>query len=188
LVQAGAAGRYAFRTLEFDAGFSRMPDTVLATMVSDGPAQALQPLPDRLLPFVDLRPLPVDNRRVITFQVLPLDRFAPVIPMATFLVDNKEFDMDRVDQVMRLGSTEEWVVRNASNVWHPFHIHINDFQVTQVNGRPVPVRGFKDTFPVAPFGEFTMRSRFLDFDGKFVFHCHILQHEDGGMMQVVEVR
>jgi FtsP/CotA-like multicopper oxidase with cupredoxin domain len=33
-----------------------------------------------------------------------------------------------------------------------------------------------------------MRSRFLDFDGKFVFHCHILQHEDGGMMQVVEVR
>jgi len=188
LVQALAPGRHALRTLTFDGGFSLQPDMVLATMVSDGEAQRPQPLPEKLLPFDDLRRYTVDQRRVVNFQILPLDRFAPVVPMATFMVDNKEFDMTRVDQVMRLGSTEEWVIRNASNIWHPFHIHINDFQVTHVNGRPYEARGLKDTFPVAPFGEFTFRSRFLDYTGKFVFHCHILQHEDGGMMQVVEVK
>lgn len=140
-----------------------------------------------LLPFLDLRTLPPDNKRLVTFQVLPLNRYAPVIPMASFMVDNKQFDMNRVDQIVLLGATEEWTVRNGSNVWHPFHIHTNHFQLTQLNGQPVEARSLKDTVPIPPFGEITMRSRFLDFTGKFVFHCHILQHEDGGMMQVVEV-
>jgi len=188
LVRSDGAGRFALRSLDFDGGFSVQPEVVLATMVSDGAPVAPRPLPETLLPFFDLRALPVDQKRLITFQVLPLNRFAPVIPMATFMVDNKLFDMDRVDQVMRLGSTEEWTVRNGSNNWHPFHIHINDFQVTRINGEPVEARGLKDTVAIPPFGEMTMRTRFLDFTGKFVFHCHILQHEDGGMMQVVEVR
>ena len=56
-----------------------------------------------------------------------------------------------------------------------------------VNGRPVPVRYSEDTTPVPPHGSFTMRIRFTDFTGRFVYHCHILNHEDGGMMGVVDV-
>ena len=70
--------------------------------------------------------------------------------------------------------------------WHPFHIHINDYQVVAVNGQPVPVRYHEDTTGIPPFGEFTMRTRFTDFPGRWVFHCHILLHEDHGMMGTVK--
>jgi hypothetical protein len=56
-----------------------------------------------------------------------------------------------------------------------------------VNGRSVIARGYEDTVTVPPHGEVTIRSRFTDFTGRYVFHCHILPHEDGGMMSVVEV-
>ena len=96
------------------------------------------------------------------------------------------FDGNRDDQVVRLNTTEEWVIRNASSTWHPFHIHINDYQVVAVNGQPVPVRYNEDTTGVPPFGEITMRTRFLDFPGRWVYHCHILLHEDHGMMGTVK--
>src|SRR5262249_55736713 len=130
LVQARTPGRFALRSLEFDGGFSLQPDTVLATMVTTGDAQTPRPLPDKILPFEDLRPLPLDKKRTITFQIMSLDRFAPAVPMAAFMVDNKLFDETRVDQLMDLGAVEEWTVRNASNNWHPFHVHVNDFLVT----------------------------------------------------------
>ena len=68
---------------------------------------------------------------------------------------------------------------------HPFHIHINPYQVVAVNGKPVPVRYSEDTTPVPPLGEITMRTRFRDFPGRWVYHCHILLHEDFGMMGTV---
>jgi FtsP/CotA-like multicopper oxidase with cupredoxin domain len=156
-------------------------------MTVAGAAQAPQPLPTRLLPFLDLRSVPIDHRRTVTLQSLPLDRNAPEIPMATFMINSRQFAADRVDQTMRLNTTEEWVVRNASDNWHPFHIHVNPFQVVAVNGRAVAPRSYQDTVPVPPLGEVVLRTQFLDFTGRFVFHCHILQHEDGGMMSVVEV-
>ena len=187
LVQAGAPGSYSLRSLPFDGGFGVQPETVLATMTVAGAAQAPQPLPTRLLPFLDLRSVPIDHRRTVTLQSLPLDRNAPEIPMATFMINSRQFAADRVDQTMRLNTTEEWVVRNASDNWHPFHIHVNPFQVVAVNGRAVAPRSYQDTVPVPPLGEVVLRTQFLDFTGRFVFHCHILQHEDGGMMSVVEV-
>lgn len=70
---------------------------------------------------------------------------------------------------------------------HPFHIHINPFQVISVNGQEVKDElSYRDTFPIPAKGEFVMRTKYKDFDGKYVFHCHILFHEDHGMMQVVE--
>ena len=56
-----------------------------------------------------------------------------------------------------------------------------------VNGRAVAPHSYQDTVPVPPLGEVVLRTQFLDFTGRFAFHCHILQHEDGGMMSVVEV-
>jgi FtsP/CotA-like multicopper oxidase with cupredoxin domain len=189
LIQGGAAGSYRFRTLPFDlqqgpGGLTAQegavgPDATLATLVSQGDSVARQALPTKLLPYVDLRNVPIDGqRRLISFQVQPNGNFD---------VNNLTFDPERVDQTMKLGTTEEWTIRNASNVWHPFHIHINPFQITAVNGRPYEAHGYKDTVSVPPQGEITFRTQFLDFTGQYVFHCHILTHEDSGMMQLIEV-
>jgi suppressor of ftsI len=183
LVRAGEAGSYPLRTLPFDQGFAVNPEMVLATMISDGAAQTAQPLPANLLPFTDLSKVNVDRRREISFQVLPSDD----PQRAHFEINSQLFDENRTDYVVALNATEEWVLRNPSNVFHPFHIHINPFQVTAVNGLPVMARGYEDTVTVPPHGEVTIRSRFTDFTGRYVFHCHILPHEDGGMMSVVEV-
>jgi FtsP/CotA-like multicopper oxidase with cupredoxin domain len=97
-----------------------------------------------------------------------------------------------VKQTVLLGSVEEWTVFNMNGVSHPFHLHINPFQVTKVNG--VTVDPFwADTIALPPDGtpeeptSVTFRVRFLNFRGTFVMHCHMLAHEDMGMMQVVEV-
>ncbi len=181
LVQAGAKGTYAFRTLPISVGINTNQDTVLATVVVDGSPVTPEPLPTALLPLEDLSTVAIDRRREITFQFSP-----PIGPHnAVFWIDHHQFSGDRDDQVVQLGATEEWVIRNASMSWHPFHIHINDYQVVAVNGKPVPVRYSEDTTGVPPFGEITMRTRFLDFPGRWVYHCHILLHEDNGMMGTV---
>jgi hypothetical protein len=56
-----------------------------------------------------------------------------------------------------------------------------------VNGKPVDERHYRDTATLPAFGTLTIRYRFLDYTGKFVWHCHILFHEDHGMMQLLEV-
>lgn len=181
LVQGGPAGTYAFRTLPIATGFTTQAEAVLATLVSSGPAETPRPLPTTLIPFEDLSTARIDNRRRVTFQVKP-----PIGPNdSAFQISSQKFDAARDDQIVRLNTTEEWVIRNASTVWHPFHIHINDYQVVAVNGHPVPVRFWEDTTAVPPFGDITIRTRFLDFPGRWVFHCHILIHEDHGMMQTV---
>jgi FtsP/CotA-like multicopper oxidase with cupredoxin domain len=97
------------------------------------------------------------------------------------------FDPTMVDQRMALGSTEEWVFINKTYEPHPLHIHVNPFQIVEVNGKPSTDNSYRDTAIVPPFGTLTIRHQFLDFTGKFVMHCHILFHEDHGMMQSLEV-
>jgi len=58
--------------------------------------------------------------------------------------------------------------------------------VVRINGEPV-TPFWCDTLPVPSHGNFTFRMRFTDFTGKFVWHCHALDHEDMGMMQLVDV-
>ena len=182
LVQAGAAGTYAFRTLPIATGFTTQLAATLATVIVDGTAMTPQPLPTTLLPVEDYSEDVIDQHRQFTFQF-----GTPVDPkQAQFWIDHKIFDAERDDAVVQLGTTEEWVIRNASNSWHPFHIHINDYQVMAVNGKPVPLRSHEDTTAVPPYGEITMRTRFRDFPGRWVFHCHILLHEDHGMMGTVK--
>ena len=180
LVQAGAAGLYELRSLAWaeDIRSQAQPEFLVATMVSAGEPVAPAPLPTTLLPFDDLSGATIDQPREITFQERTE---API-----FAIDDKAFVEDRVDQTVKLGATEEWTIRNASPEWHPFHIHVNDFQVMSINGQPQPPH-YQDTVPLPPNGEVVIRTRFADFTGKFVYHCHILGHEDAGMMAVVEV-
>ncbi len=95
-------------------------------------------------------------------------------------------------QTVAFDSVEEWTIFNMNNVRHPFHIHVNPFQVVRINGLPVEPY-WADTVALPPGGtateptSVTFRTRFRDFRGAYVMHCHMLIHEDMGMMQMVEV-
>jgi len=169
-------------------------------------------------------------------------------------INNKLFNDEVVDQKMILNSVEEWTMYNQTpNIAHPFHIHINPFQIVEVfqpnlpeakdpnskcYANPTNPATWKPCHPLTPPwvwwdtfaiptgrqdalpasvctvvsqcpadirqfttcttggspvctvtipGHFTMHSRFADFTGEYVLHCHILAHEDRGMMELVEV-
>ena len=107
-------------------------------------------------------------------------------------VNGRVFTPQMVNYTPKLGTVEEWTILNTSREIHPFHIHVNDFQVMSVNGRPTRAHSLQDTVPLpvrrgtAP-GKVVIRMRINTFTGKYVFHCHILGHEDLGMMGVVNV-
>lgn len=89
-------------------------------------------------------------------------------------------------QTVALDAVEEWTINNLNGYPHPFHIHVNDSYVVKVNGEAITPY-WADTLPVPPNGSITFRMRFTDFTGKYVWHCHALDHEDLGMMQLVNV-
>ena len=103
-----------------------------------------------------------------------------------FLIDGRSFDANRVDITTTLGTTEDWVIRNTSTMDHPFHLHVWPFRVIErSDGGAVPP-GWKDTVNVPAGQSARVRIPFRDIPGKAVFHCHILDHEDAGMMGVIE--
>jgi FtsP/CotA-like multicopper oxidase with cupredoxin domain len=187
LVQAGAAGAYDLVGLPYDQGYPS-PTGPFARVVVEG-----EPLPMRLpasLPPPPLKAIAdeeITGRRTLTFSaVTPEADAAGHWQEFRFMIDGKVFDPSRVDQRIRLGAVEEWTVVNEHKDDHVFHIHVNPFQLVKVNDRPVePV--WLDTVPLPRFGSVTFRSRFEHFAGKFVLHCHMMNHEELGMMQMVEV-
>jgi FtsP/CotA-like multicopper oxidase with cupredoxin domain len=72
---------------------------------------------------------------------------------------------------------------------HVFHLHVNPFKITKINGRTLPKPLWRDTFVLTKSTDdsFTFESNFVDYTGKFVEHCHVLAHEDLGMMEAIEV-
>src|SRR5262249_22150902 len=109
-------------------------------------------------------------------------------------------------RTLKLGAAEEWDIRTDNirdpgqpppSFPHPFHIHVFPFEVVSLkdekgeeklpahNGKPEAVG--KDTLLVPNGYRATVRFRYTRFDGKSVLHCHILDHEDQGMMEVIEV-
>lgn len=178
LVEAGDPGAYQLRSLAWGEGGQQQDEFLIATMlVTDGERVDSGPLPETIFRWEDLANVAVDRQQTMIFSMNPTDPY--------FAINGKAFDPDRVDTVVRLDTIEEWVIQNRSNEFHPFHIHVQDFQVMSVNGEPLPVNR-NDTYSVPPNGEIVVRIPFRDFTGKSVYHCHILAHEDFGMMAVVE--
>ncbi|MGH3056747.1 MAG: multicopper oxidase family protein [Gaiellaceae bacterium] len=102
-------------------------------------------------------------------------------------IDDREFDPNRIDVEASAGSTELWEVRNASGTPHNFHVHGVRFQVVDYAGGSPPPRlvGWKDTVYVPP--DETVRflvelGDYADPEVPYMFHCHVLQHQDRGMM------
>jgi FtsP/CotA-like multicopper oxidase with cupredoxin domain len=100
------------------------------------------------------------------------------------------------DIVARQGDVEDWVIENRSTEAHAFHIHQVHFMLTQWNGVAVDEPFLRDTInvpywrgPGTPYPSITLRMDFRDTNvvGTFMYHCHLLEHEDGGMMGILRV-
>jgi spore coat protein A, manganese oxidase len=108
--------------------------------------------------------------------------------LVLWTVNGEPFDPNRIDADPELGAVELLKIR-ALNVEHPIHIHLAPFQaLTRGGGDPGPYnRGWKDTGHMDNGGEAELLIKFDDYRGKYVFHCHILEHEDMMMMANFEV-
>jgi len=182
LVQAAGPGTYVLRTAGFDTGpqGNHYSGAVLATVRVEGAAVPPLALPERLLPVADLRGQITGRRTIVFSESADGD---------TLFVDGRTFDPNRTDARVRLGAIEEWTVRNESGELHDFHIHQSPFQVTEVNRVRQPFEGYQDIVNVPVHGEVKVIVPFTDpvMVGRFVYHCHLLSHEDKGMMATIEV-
>jgi FtsP/CotA-like multicopper oxidase with cupredoxin domain len=102
-------------------------------------------------------------------------------------INGRSMDMDRVDEVVTVGDTEIWEVTNADGNPHSFHPHLVHFAVLDVDGEAPPpeLAGWKDTIYVPPDTTVRLVARFDDHADPttpYMFHCHVLRHEDQGMM------
>ncbi|HEX5996311.1 MAG TPA: multicopper oxidase domain-containing protein [Jiangellales bacterium] len=98
------------------------------------------------------------------------------------MLDDRAFDPDRIDADVRLGEVEIW--RFTSDLHHPVHVHLDPFQVlTRRGDSPGPYdAGWKDTVDISPSESVEVAVRFTDYPGRYLLHCHNLEHEDMAMM------
>ncbi len=200
LVTPVAAGDFTLRTLAYDRGgmgmmmgagtASSSTETTLATVqVSAGSAPTATNAsgPAAMRDVADLRGLTVNGQRTLTFTMgMGMGMGGGGM---SFGFDGQQFDPARVDQRVALGTVEEWTIANASPMDHPFHLHVWPMQV--VDAPDADVAGppdWRDVVIVPARGQVTVRIRFADFDGATVYHCHILDHEDRGMMGLIDAR
>jgi FtsP/CotA-like multicopper oxidase with cupredoxin domain len=246
--------------LEFIPAMPKLP--VFLTNITAQEANTPRTAPPRCIPVDRASASPcgtANNPRLVVFSTEPPVGPTPPptpSPGSQHLIDGQQFNENPDDaKTVTLDTVEEWQVENTSidpnigPVAHPFHIHVNPFQLVEifdpnqtvvVNGRTVPKyvtttpddasvqcqinptdrrtwvdchngladdkvpRIWWDVFPIpsanqsitvkvagyfGPLpGHFRMRSRFVDFPGEYVIHCHILAHEDRGMMALVELK
>ena len=113
----------------------------------------------------------------------------PLSPALAFNAADHPFDPNNVRR-LQLGNTEEWILNTqADSLYyaHPFHIHINPFQTWRPGPDGTPQTVWRDTLLVEQGIPSFVFTRYQDYIGKFVYHCHILDHEDQGMMEAVEI-
>ena len=108
--------------------------------------------------------------------------------MMRFTIDGREFNEARTDTTVAAGTVEEWTLTNTSPMDHPFHLHVWPMQIIEQNGQGTNTAIWQDVVNVPANGRVKVRVAFKDFRGRSAYHCHILDHEDLGMMGAIEVR
>ena len=104
-------------------------------------------------------------------------------------INGNAFDPARVDRTAELGEVVTWRLKNATAVAHLLHLHHTDWYMLSRNGSTPPAheRCLKETFFLDPQDEVIVAGKMSDFTGKYVVHCHMLDHEDHGLMSQFEV-
>ncbi|MFP6681214.1 MAG: multicopper oxidase domain-containing protein [Gammaproteobacteria bacterium] len=137
--------------------------------------------PSRVPDF--MRPLPtIDMSEVRRERLFVFD-----YDNGLWTINGRLMDPNRVDAAIEQGSAEIWTFHNAGNAWaHPIHTHFEEFQILEVNGKPVEhgdiLNARKDVVTLAPGHTVKFFGRWRDFLGKHVMHCHNVVHEDHAMM------
>ena len=192
LLQAGAPGVYQIVQLEQCVQFLRSVRRVIAEIEVAGdpidPPMAIPstlPAPARHYPLID--PAEVKRRRNIVFSMAFPGVLNPIVGV-DFMINNGVYDEHAIPQVMDVDSAEEWILsipddHHGGSEGHPFHIHVNSFEVISIDGKEQPPGTIQDTIWVGASSEVVIRMKFRQWTGKSVYHCHILPHEDTGMMQ-----
>jgi len=183
-IAARQAARYTLRDLGYSGGMHGGPGGGLMTVATGRmPAQAPIALPATLRPVADLGTASARQRIVLSGSRMGM--------MGPFLINGRTFDMNRIDLETVVGRVELWDLVNTSFMDHPIHIHGTQFQVVArteagiAAGASYPA--WLDTVNV-PAGEtVTIKTR-QSLSGRRMFHCHILPHEDAGMMAVLDVQ
>ena len=136
-------------------------------------------LPEELIPIPRMKASDAVKTRTITMEMIAGN---------IWTLDQKPYDMHRVDQRVKLGTTEIWEIKNGVHMAHPFHMHGVRFQVLDRDGKiEFPTdKGWKDTVVVMPLETVRIIIHFT-MPGLFIYHCHILEHEDQAMMANVLV-
>ncbi len=140
----------------------------------------------------DLAPAPATPDRLVTGAPLQLDERDAVQTrrfelQGTNRINGTSLEMGRIDAVVLLDTTEIWEVRNGAGIPHSFHVHDFQFRIIEYDGAAAPpgLAGPKDTVYVPPGATVRLLVRFRDYADPatpYMFHCHILEHEDRGMM------
>jgi FtsP/CotA-like multicopper oxidase with cupredoxin domain len=206
---AGVTGLLVTRTVDTGPGGENDPNRALALIAADEaapeprstlPASA-QPLPAPTTAWLgDVAP--VRTRRLYFSEKSrhPEDPNGPVDFYLTVEGDKEEvFDPSRPlpNIVATQGTVEDWIIENRSNELHAFHIHQLHFMLLEYDGRPVNEPFLRDTVNVPfyngkalAYPSVRLRMDFRDPNtiGTFVYHCHLLEHEDGGMMGIIQIR
>ncbi|GGK45752.1 multicopper oxidase family protein [Salinarimonas ramus] len=196
-VPADPTGLTAYLTAALVAAANRtMPADVRETVAADLLAGLRL---DKFVPHPTIEASEVTGTQSLAFSI------DTTTSPTGFLIDGQAYEPDRVDRLLTLGGVDEWTLTSGTNpaAGHPFHIHVNPFQVVEIlnpDGVDVSVAGepddtqyagmkgvWKDTLFVKPGYRVVMRTRYQRYIGEFVLHCHILDHEDQGMMQNVMI-
>lgn len=196
LLVTAVEGEAVLRTLPFDRGAMGMmgaPSSAtagadLAAFTVTGPVgAAVDPAPRPAAPR-DLRTRAVTGRRTVRLAMGMGGMAGGMGGGMAFTIDGREFDHDRVDLDVAHGAIEEWTIVNESPMDHPFHLHVWPMQLVEVDGAALAAADVdvRDVVPVRARSTTVVRIAFEGLRGRTVYHCHILDHEDNGMMGVIE--
>ena len=178
-------GRATGRALSLEAELFQGGRLRALSIVASRPAATALSIPAALAPVERLDP--ARSERVRPFVLSTMG------PGGQLTINGRHIDMHRVDETVRLGATEIWEVSNRAmgmmQIPHSFHMHNVQFQVLSLNGAPPPatLAGRKDTVLLWPGDTMRLIVAFEDYTGVYMYHCHLLEHEDFGMMGQYEV-
>jgi FtsP/CotA-like multicopper oxidase with cupredoxin domain len=204
----GVPGLLVTRTVDTGQGGDNDPNRALASIVAaeDAPEPQArlssnpQPLPPVALPWVG-NVAPVRVRKLYFSEKLQ-DPTDPASPTTFYITADGEtptpFDpnSNSPNIVVKQGDVEDWIIENRSTELHAFHVHQLHFQLLDWLGLPVNEPFLRDTVNIPYYNGRTLqypsvrlRMDFRDPNsvGTFVYHCHLLEHEDGGMMGTIRV-
>ncbi|TFD55819.1 multicopper oxidase family protein [Cryobacterium frigoriphilum] len=206
LLVTGTAGTSVLRAHTYDRGMSggmmigggsstAADDVALASFIVTGDDVAtVAAIPGQPIPR-DLRTATVTARRELIFAMgMGGDTGSGMGGnmgggmgggMMSATINGQVFDATRIDTTVQFDSVEDWMLTNTSPLDHPMHLHVWPMQIIEQSGQPVKTIMWQDVVNIPARSTVRVRVAFDDFSGRTVYHCHILDHEDSGMMGVI---